>query len=120
MNRRIVSALAIAALSSAAPTVARANGDTAHEWITARALTLLPEGSLKQLLTRPDLHQALVNGTAYPDGGYIIKNDYGEMAHWEPFVEQYIEWVRDTYKGKLTSDGALHVAFLMGIASHDI
>ncbi len=109
----------IAALTpSRAP--AHANGGNTHTWISLHALDHLPDGKLKELLSRPELRSMLVNGSVYPDGGYVAGNrDYGETAHWEPFVEAYIQWIRGAFDVPLnTGEAAQHVAFLMGLASH--
>lgn len=55
----------------------------------------------------------------FPDGGYVVKDDYGEIAHWEPFAQAYLAWIRQTQTAPFTrGDAAEHAAFLMGIASH--
>ncbi len=121
MNR--ASRLAVLALGTVvvAPATAAANGDTAHAWITEQAIDHLPDGELKRLLARPELRDILINGAIFPDGGYVVDDDYGEIAHWEPFLTQYIDWVQTTYDGPLTlGDAAKHAVFLMGIASHGL
>jgi hypothetical protein len=104
----------------ASPGAARANGGNSHTWISMHALEHLPEGNLKELLSRPELRAMLVNGSVYPDGGYVAGDrDYGETAHWEPFVEAYIRWIQGEFDVPLnTGEAAEHVAFLMGMASH--
>ena len=97
---------------------ALANGQTSHLWITETALERLPEGDLRDLLTREDLRPWLRNGTMFPDGGYAVDDDYGEMAHWEPFQDSYLDWIRDTYAPPWSDEAAQHIAFLMGLASH--
>ena len=120
MTRVVLFSIALAT-TALTPAIAHANGDTAHAWITDQAVDRLPDGTLKRLLARPELYQALINGSAFPDGGYIFNDDYGEMAHWEPFLQAYIEWIRASFPQPLTSEEAApHVAFLMGIASHGL
>ncbi len=99
---------------------AHSNGQTTHLWITEHALEHLPEGELKQLLTREDVSDALRTGTMFPDGGYAYQPQllYGEHAHWEPFQARYIDWIRANEPAPFTDEGAKHVAFLMGLASH--
>ncbi|MCK6530219.1 Ig-like domain-containing protein [Myxococcota bacterium] len=106
------------ALTAALPGVALANGQTTHVWITHAAVEALPDGDLRDLLTREDLLPALVHGTMFPDGGYPLGDDYAEIAHWEPFQGPYLEWIRAEYGPHFEGEGALHVAFLMGLASH--
>ncbi len=101
------------------PTSAWACGQTTHVWISLEALQELPDGELRELLTDPANRDALVNGTMFPDGGYAVGDDYGEMAHWEPMQQALLAWVRDEYGPSYSSPEArLHVAFLMGMASH--
>ena len=105
-------------LSFAAP--ALANGQTTHSWISVHALAHLPPGDLHDLLTREDLAPYLLNGTMFPDGGYAVGDDYGERAHWEPFQAAYLEWIRTNHDAPYDDEGAQHVAFLMGLASHGL
>ena len=108
-------------LGPLAPRTAWANGGNSHMWISLEALETLPEGSLRDLLTDPDHEMILLNGSVFPDGGYVVQDDYGETAHWEPFVSGYIRFIRRTYDPPYDrGDAAQHVVFLMGIASHDI
>lgn len=97
---------------------ALANGQTSHVWITLHALDHLPEGELRELLTRDDLRDALVNGAMFPDGGYAVDHPYGEVAHWEWMQAPYRAWIADTHEQPYTDEAARHVAFLMGMASH--
>ena len=98
--------------------LAYGNGQSTHLWITDHALTHLPEGELKTLLTRPDLDTMLRNGTMFPDGGYAVNDNYGEIAHWESFQGPYLDWIRQNHPPPFSDMGAEHVAFLMGLASH--
>lgn len=119
MRRGIATTLGIIVGCAAAPEVARANGGNSHAWISMHAIEHLPDGELKRLLARPALRGMLVNGSVFPDGGYVVDDDYGEMAHWEPFVEAYVRWMRDALDRPFTEGAAAeHTAFLMGVASH--
>lgn len=97
---------------------AHANGQTTHVWITRHALEHLPPGELRDLLSDPAVEPALVHGSMFPDGGYAVDHPYGEAAHWEPFQSTYADWIADTHAAPFTDEGAQHVAFLMGLASH--
>lgn len=99
---------------------AYANGQTTHSWISVHALAHLPPGELRELLTREDLEPYLLNGTMFPDGGYAVGDDYGERAHWEPFQSAYLTWIREHHDAPYDDEGAQHVAFLMGLASHGL
>jgi hypothetical protein len=54
----------------------------------------------------------------FPDGGYAVGDDYGEMAHWEPFQDRYLAWIRENYQPPWNDEAATHIAFLLGMASH--
>jgi hypothetical protein len=89
-----------------------ANGLTSHQWITLQAIADLPDGDLRAFLEREDLRPYLLNGALFPDGGYAVGDDYGEMAHWEPFQMHYLDWI-------LANDpGDEYAAFLFGMESH--
>ncbi len=109
--------LSLLPLLLAAPP-ALANGQSTHIWITLHALEHLPDGELKDLLTDPALQPILINGAMFPDGGYPLGDPYAEIAHWEPFQNSYRDWIAGHYSYPFTDEGAEHVAFLMGMASH--
>ena len=95
-----------------------ANGQTSHVYISLHAVDHLPSGDLRELLARPDLRDHLVNGTMFPDGGYAIGDDYGELAHWEIVQAPYLGWLTAQHQLPWTDEAAQHIAFLMGMASH--
>ena len=98
-----------------------ANGQTSHQWITLQAIGLVPRGELADFLARDDVRAALLNGTMFPDGGYAVDDDYGEMAHWEPTQDAYLDWIVDTWDDPVSDpEGAQHVAFLLGMRSHGL
>jgi hypothetical protein len=49
----------LASIVVASPRAARANGGNTHVWISLHAIDHLPEGRLKQMLSRPELRSAL-------------------------------------------------------------
>jgi hypothetical protein len=97
-------------------TPALANGQTTHLWITEQARSHLSDGALAELLTAESA--ALRVGTMFPDGGYAIGHDYGEVAHWEPFQELFRDWIMDNFDDIESEEAAPYVAFYMGLASH--
>lgn len=111
----------IAVTLSFLATDALACGQTTHVWVGLHAVDHLPEGELKSLLSRPEMVPYLVNGSMFPDGGYspIVRDGYGETAHWEPFQTAWMDWIRTTYGPDFTNpeaDG--RIAFLFGLAAH--
>jgi len=99
-------------------TIALASGQFTHVWITTHALEHLPEGDLRQLLTSPDSIEVLINGSMFPDGGYAVNDDYGEIAHWEPLHNSYRDWIAEQFDPPYSDDAKKHIAFLMGMAAH--
>ena len=96
------------------------NGQSSHLWISQRAIELLPPGDLRDILEDPRFETQWRNGTMFPDGGYAIGDDYGEMAHWEPFQQAYLDWIRDHYSPPWSTEAKEHIAFLMGLGSHGL
>lgn len=98
---------------------ASANGAYTHVHISQLAHAQLPPGPLRDFLADPELIHAYEAGSLFPDSGYAVRDDYGELAHWEPFLEAYIQYLRRTYRGDYSSaEARRQVAFLLGIASH--
>jgi hypothetical protein len=110
----ILTASAIAWL----PASAEANGQSTHLWITDDARTHVPPGPLAEFVGDPALDRMLRNGTMFPDGGYPLGDPYAEIAHWEPFQISYLDWIMANYDPPYTGEGAEHLAFLLGMASH--
>lgn len=101
------------------PATALANGQTTHVWITEQALEAMQPGELRDLLNRPELRGSVLSGAMFPDGGYAVSHGYGETAHWEPFQQAYLGWIRDEFGPDYAApEAAPHVAFLMGLVSH--
>ncbi len=113
--------LLAASLAALGPAAARANGLVSHVHIADLALEALPPGDLRDLLADPALLEVYRAGSVFPDTGYAADDPYGEMAHWEPFTEAYLQYIRETYGPDFESPEARqHVAFLMGQASHSM
>lgn len=117
----------LAALVVALPSQARAHGIFGHMHVTGWAIENLPDGELKDFFSDPEVFNAALFGAAFTDSGYWQKDPakekaahaYGEHTHWEPFIQDFVEWVLlndpppwDDYESRL------RVAFLMGCASH--
>ncbi len=117
--RRLASSLALSLALS--PAVAHATGMQGHVYMAMCAAEQLPDGKLKQALSKNELR--LINGGFFPDSGYTNKSDYdqGEIPHWEGYVDGWISEVRARYPSPWTDpDGQKQIAFLMGFAAHGI
>ena len=113
--------LAITALitTSLVASRAEANGAYTHAHISQLAHAMLPPGELRTLFEDPALVHAYECGSLFPDSGYAVGDDYGELAHWEAFLDAYIVDLRARYGSDYSSEPArLEVAFLLGVASH--
>lgn len=59
----------------------------------------------------------LMAGSVFPDWGYVCNTMGGEVAHWEPFLKAFYEYITSTYtKGTKKYDQM--VAFYFGVTSH--
>lgn len=129
--RRLVALLAalaaLAALALALPAGSLAAGMTTHAFMAERAIAHVETPELRALL---GLHrQHLLSGAAFPDSGYAPGTGFGETAHWERFVNAYVERLR-AHARPLAQGGrgcaladplgacAPLVAHLMGTAAH--
>lgn len=108
------------------PAVAGASGVTTHAFMADKGREKVAVPELKALLDGQ--RGALLSGAVYPDGGYAVSSypggDYGEITHWEDFVNAYAAVLRDdpACRPLLAADGpcAPEVAHLMGVAAHGI
>ncbi len=122
MLLRRLSLGAAAALALAAPAApAHASGVTTHAFMAEAAIPFVTDPGLRTLL---EAHpNEVITGGHFPDGGYAA-GGYGEVTHWERFVNAYTDHLRArTDCAPITApDGpcAQQVAFLMGIAAHGI
>ena len=120
LQRRAGVLVALLAVSLS-PSTAAANGVVSHMHISDLAVGHLPAGELRALLSDPELVDIVRAGSVFPDSGYAADDDYGEIAHWEPFTQSYVEWIRASFEPPYDSPEARrHVAFLMGQASHGL
>lgn len=106
-------------LAATASPPARATGMQGHIYMAQCAAEQVTEPRLRAILDAHPTH--LANGGFFPDSGYTAKDhDQGEVPHWEPFVEAYIQLFRERYKPPYTPEATQHIAFLMGLAAHGI
>lgn len=116
--RRVLGCLALVLVfvfAEAAPVLA--NGIVSHTRISELALGKLPAGELRSLLEEHGTEFRA--GSLFPDSGYAAGDPYGEIAHWEPFTQSYIEWIQGRFEAPYDSrEAQSHIAFLLGQASH--
>ncbi|AKF11133.1 zinc dependent phospholipase C family protein [Sandaracinus amylolyticus] len=122
---RFVSSAAAAVVIATAPAIASAHGLHGHVHVTGWAISNLPPGELRDVFEDPDVREAALAGAMFPDTGYALGSDaaraYGEHAHWEPFIEDFVQRVRTTYGPTYdTKEERMLVAFLMGCAAHGL
>ena len=100
---------------------AEAHGINGHVHVTGWAVETLPPGELRDFFADPMLRDTAQIGAGFPDSGYAIDDPYGEMAHWEPFINAYVEWLVRTHGPRYeTEEAGRHIAFMMGAASHGL
>ena len=106
-----------------------AHGVWCHAHVTGWAIENLPEGEIQEFFQDPEVFNAAVFGSAFTDSGYAVvtgplkdpARDYGEHTHWEPFVEDAVNWIRENDPPPWdTQESRLRVAFIMGAASHGL
>lgn len=119
--RLLRTAAAAALVLAALP--ADAHGLWGHIHVTGWAVENMPDDDLREFLLEPEVFNALLFGAAFTDTGYArddaASRAYGEHTHWEPFVEDYVEWIRANDPPPWTSlESKRRVAFLLGCASH--
>lgn len=92
-----------------------------HVWVAEQAIDHV-DGALHDIVSDRALRTVIQNGAIYPDSGYSVHADYGEWAHWESWVEPYLQWIRARYAAEnyRSADARRHVAFLMGNAAHSM
>jgi glycosylphosphatidylinositol phospholipase D len=92
-------------------------GMNTHQEIGYRAFSKFKNIYYKNIILRnADYFQP---GTAFPDWGYLCNNDGGEYAHWPPFINNYVTYIKNEYKPTDAKYEQL-VALLFGIESHQI
>ena len=95
-------------------------GVNSHMWISDTAMCQLNANSpIRSWLNTQALVDLVRVGSFFPDSGYTISHPYGEMTHWSPFVNTYIENIKRKHQGDFQSQSAKEeIAFLFGLAAH--
>ncbi len=103
------------------PTRAAAHGINGHVWVTDGGLAFVTDCTLAVWLADEAYRPILQIGASFPDSGYAldIGRDYAETAHWEPFVEAYIRYLRERHGPPYDTEEARRlIAFLFGLSAH--
>ena len=124
----LTGALALAGtLVASAP--ASAHGIWGHIHVTGWAMENLPAGELRDFLSEPEVFNAALFGAAYTDSGYwpqggdlaTKSRPYSEHTHWEPFIQDFVVWIRDNDPPPWDSlESRQRIGFLMGCGSHGL
>ena len=124
---RVFLALALSLCFWFVPESAGAHGIWGHIHVTGWAIENLPDGELRDFFSDPEVFNAALYGACFTDSGYFLRSAdlekraraYGEHTHWEPFVQDYIEWMQENDPPPWDSlESRKRAAFLMGCASH--
>ena len=92
------------------PVFAYGHGINGHVWVTERAIeqsSVVPPSA--------DCHDAILFGSIFPDSGYAVNHEYGELMHWAPFLNaglNALAEIEDEQEKLVTA------CFLAGIAAH--
>lgn len=112
-------------LGSLSPGAASAHGLWGHIHVTGWAVENMPDDALRRFLLEPEVFNALLFGAVFTDTGYArdepAARAYAEHTHWEPFIEDYVEWILENDPPPWDSLASRkRVAFLLGCASHGL
>ncbi len=129
--RNLILGFALLATTStlAIPRQVDAHGVWGHVHVTGWAIENLPPGELRDFFQEPEVFNAAIFGAAFTDSGYAVRTGpfqsraraYSEHTHWEPFIEDFIEWIRENDPPPWdTPESRRRVAFLMGCAAHGL
>ena len=92
------------------PVFVYGHGMNGHVWVTERAIeqsAVVPPSS--------DCHDAILFGSIFPDSGYAVNHEYGELMHWSPFLNaglNALAEIQDEQEKLVTA------CFLAGVAAH--
>ena len=120
VKKIILAALIVGAVASPA----FAAGMSTHQFMTETALEKVSDPELKNFL---EAHREMVlTGTVFPDTGFALrytveygkKPDYGEFAHWPPFFNGYLAYIRAHCPQPFDGHCQDLIAHLMGVAAH--
>lgn len=129
MRRAVVFCVVVGLVVCGAAGAASAHGIFGHIHVTGWAIENLPDGELSDFFDEREVFEAALFGAAFTDSGYWPVGEeleaqaraYGEHTHWEPFIEDFVQWIRVNDPPPWTSlESRKRVAFLMGCAAHGL
>lgn len=94
-----------------------AGGGITHMFIARQAIKQIPDTTLRNLLN--DNLDAYLIGAYYPDSGYVRNTHYGEDSHWDEFIYNFADYIKEKYKDPILENPRL-LAFLFGCATHRV
>ena len=92
-------------------------GCLAHNYIAEQTALLCKDSQPELYKIIQDNWNCYLVGSDYPDTGYMPGATYGELTHWQPFVDAYISYLHKAYPIP-SSERNKRIAFLMGICTH--
>eukprot|EP00759_Apiculatamorpha_spiralis_P026526 PhF_6_TR29387/c0_g1_i2/m.43334/K01127/E3.1.4.50; glycosylphosphatidylinositol phospholipase D len=121
-NLRFLCAIGLVVLSMV--TLIESCGVSTHIEIAYRAADSLPQNDLKTIISNNlDAFQA---GAPYPDSFYsnlCFNGAYGDVSedtHWTPFIRTSVDYIRQTYPQPYSAQAQKLIAFIHGVASHQV
>ena len=108
---------------------AAGHGVLGHVHVTGWAIENLPPGELRDFFSDPAVFNAALFGAVFTDSGYpqtdpdlkAAAGAYSEHAHWEPFIRDFIAWIRANDPPPWNNvESRKRIAFLMGCAAHGL
>lgn len=96
----------------------QAAGVTTHMFMVDTAMSRIDDPELKKFLN--EYHSAVLDGSIFPDSGYLMGGSYGEFAHWAPFHNAYMRYLDQTCSWPLNYTCERLFAFFLGNLSHGI
>jgi len=107
---------------------ASAHGVWGHIHVTGWAIEELSPGELHDFFADPEVFNAALFGAAYTDSGYSQQaggalydaaHAYSEHTHWEPYIQDFVTWIRENDPPPWTTqESKKRVAFMLGNAAH--
>jgi hypothetical protein len=105
-------------ISFATQQLTYAIGCLAHNYVAQEVASQLENLEVDLYKILKDHWNDYLVGSDFPDTGFIGGATYGEITHWQPFVDAFIRHLHKNYPCPCEPRDRL-IAFLMGIATHN-